>query len=229
MTFLKNKERAALSRRGFFGVAGGLAGVAIIGTSLPGCTKEEDDDQPDSGLDLGMADLGLLNYAFALEQLEAAFYTQVAINPYTGMTPSERVLLTDIRDHECAHREFFRATLGGQAIMDLEFNFSLIDFTDRISVLTTARTFEDLGVSAYNGAGKLLESAANLAIAGKIVSVEARHAAYIRELLEPNSFADETILDSVNRLDVARNPLDVLGTAQAYFATKLNGNNLPAA
>ena len=50
-------------------------------------------------------------------------------------------------------------------------------------VLTTARTFEDLGVSAYNGAGQLLALSPFLNHAGKIVSVEARHAATIRNLL----------------------------------------------
>ena len=59
----------------------------------------------------------------------------------------------------------------------------------------TARTFEDLGVSAYNGAGQLLTVAANLLTAGKIVSVEARHAAAIRDLLVPNSFAASDVVD----------------------------------
>jgi hypothetical protein len=50
-------------------------------------------------------------------------------------------------------------------------------------VLTTARTFEDLGVAAYNGAGQLLEKGEYLLLAGKIVSVEARHATAIRYLI----------------------------------------------
>ena len=51
-----------------------------------------------------------------------------------------------------------------------------MDFNSRDSVLKTARTFEDLGVAAYNGAGQLLERGEYLLLAGKIVSVEARHA-----------------------------------------------------
>ncbi len=40
--------------------------------------------------------------------------------------------------------------------------------------------FEDTGVSAYNGAGPLIENDEILEAAGQIVQVEARHAARVR-------------------------------------------------
>ena len=86
--------------------------------------------------------------------------------------------------------------------------------------------FEDLGVSAYNGAGGLLDSADYLLLAGKIVSVEARHAALIRDLITPGSFADASVVNAMG-LDVVRMPLDVLKIAGTYIKTKINGNNLP--
>lgn len=67
----------------------------------------------------------------------------------------------------------------------MEFNFSAVNFRSRESVLTTARTFEDTGVGAYNGAGQLLRDPNYLLAAGRIVSVEARHAATLRDLLAP--------------------------------------------
>jgi hypothetical protein len=134
--------------------------------------------------------------------------------------------LTDVRDHEIAHREFFKAALGAKAIQGLEVNFSSIDFTSRTSVLGTAMAFEDLGVTAYNGAGGLLKSADYLLLAGKIVSVEARHAALIRDLINPGSFADASAVDA-NGLDKARTPLEVLQIAGSYIKTKINPNNLP--
>jgi rubrerythrin len=167
-----------------------------------------------------------LNYAYALEQLEAAFYTQVAANPYSGISSSELALLSDIRDHEIAHREFFKAALGANAIPGLEVDFSSINFSDRNSVLSTAKAFEDLGVSAYNGAGKLIVTADYLVLAGKIVSVEARHAGYIRDLLNPGSFADGTVVDG-NGLDLSREPMAVLDIAKVYLKSKLNADNLP--
>ncbi len=180
---------------------------------------------PQSGaVDLGSGDTGILNYAYALEQLEAAFYTQVISTPYANMSGQERQILTDLRDHEIVHREFFKTALGASAIPALTPNFSKIKFNNRKSVLETARTFEDLGVSAYNGAGQLLTNPEYLLLAGKIVSVEARHAAAIRSLLKPrsDSFAPKP-------LDEARSPSAVLTLAAPFISTRISGNNLPTA
>lgn len=219
---MKSKTPDALSRRRFLGYAGAMTGVAAIAAA---CSKD-DSGMPGTGINLGSGDVGILNYAFALEQLEAAFYMQVAMTPYTGITAAETALLTDIRDHEIAHREFFKAALGANAIATLEFDFSSISFSSRDSVLATAKVFEDLGVSAYNGAGKLIVNPDYLTLAGKIVSVEARHAAYIRDLISNGSFADNTVID-MNGLDTSRMPAEVLAAAGAYIKTKLNGSNLP--
>jgi hypothetical protein len=188
--------------------------------------KKDDDNNMDNGVDLGKDDTGILNYAYALEQLEAAFYTQVIMTPYAGITDGEKALLTDIRDHEIAHREFFKNALAGNAIPGLEVNFTAIDFTKRDSVLSTAKTFEDLGVAAYNGAGRLIKLADYLVIAGKIVSVEARHAAYIRDLISNGSFADSTAVDAMG-FDKAMMPKDVLAAAAPFIKTKINASNLP--
>jgi hypothetical protein len=150
----------------------------------------------------------------------------VSRNFYPGISSKERIYLEDIRDHEIAHREFFKNVLGSSAIPALEVDFSSIDFNSRASVLGTAKAFEDLGVSAYNGAGELLKSAENLLLAGKIVSVEARHAATIRDLIQYGSFADNTVVNQMG-LDVFRKPPEVLKIASTYIKTKINANNLP--
>jgi hypothetical protein len=98
--------------------------------------------------------------------------------------------------------------------------------------LATARTFEDLGVAAYNGAGKLLVNANFLLAAGKIVSVEARHAALIRDLISNGTFADLNSLtafgaDNSKGLDGALNPPQVLQLAGPFIKTKINASNLP--
>lgn len=225
-----------LHRRKFLGILGGSASVVAIAAA---CNNNDDNSTPydgstvsaDGTVDLGRGDVGILNYAFALEQLEAAFYTQVVLTPYTGMTTDEKTLLTDIRDHEIAHREFLKAALGSKGIQAaLVPDFTAIDFTSRTSVLATAKTFEDLGVSAYNGAGNLIVSADYLLVAGKIVSVEARHAAYIRDLINPGSSsmsADFATNADANGLDGFNAPLVVLPLAQPFIKTKLSGANLP--
>lgn len=204
----------------------GLTTAAGVTFLAVGCKK--DDDVVAIGVDLGSGDVGILNYAYALEQLEAAFYTQVVATPYSGISASELSLLTDIRAHEIIHREFFKAALGTNAIIGLEVNFSTIDFTSRTSVLGTAKVFEDTGVTAYNGAGKLIKDGGYLLLAGKIVSVEARHAAAIRDLLNPltASFAGDDIIDG-NGLDAAKMPLDILAAVQPFIKTQINGSNLP--
>ncbi|MCK7559843.1 ferritin-like domain-containing protein [Chitinophaga sedimenti] len=210
-----------LQRRQFLGK---MAGGAAVAGLIASC-KDQDKNEG-GGINLGTGDIGILNYAYALEQLEAAFYKQVTDMPFTGITASETQLLADIRDHEIAHREFFKTALGSKAIVALEVNFASIDFTSRASVLATAKAFEDLGVQAYNGAGKLITDPNYLLLAGKIVSVEARHAAYIRDLISNGSFADNTVIDA-NGLDKALTPKQVLSTASQFLKSKLNANNLP--
>lgn len=221
-SLLSKAAAAALPRRKFLryvGVSSALVASTVIVSSCK-------DDNDDGRVNLGNGDTGILNYAYALEQLEAAFYVKVMQSPFSGMTALETEYLTDVRNHEVAHREFFKAALGSNAIQALEVDFSTINFSSRESVLGTAKAFEDLGVSAYNGAGKLLVSADYLTLAGKIVSVEARHAALIRDLISNGSFADSTVIDA-NGLDVVRMPMEVLQIAGTYIKTPINANNLP--
>ena len=152
-------------------------------------------------------ELDVLNYAYALEQLEAAFYVQVVSNASFGTTfaANEQRVLRDIRDHEVVHREFFAAALGSNKIPNLTPAFGTINFANRTSVLQTAKTFEDLGVSAYNGAARYLKSVEYLTLAGKIVSVEARHASAIRDILNPRSG------------DFAPTPFDLANTPQTVL------------
>lgn len=204
------------------------AAVITIGNA---CKK---DDTPSNGsVNLGSGDVGILNYAYALEQLEAAFYVKVMEAPYTGISSLEMEYLTDIRNHEVGHREFFKTAITAAAasslIPDLEVDFTSIDFTSRASVLGTAKAFEDLGVTAYNGAGQLISTTGNgpayLTLAGKIVSVEARHAALIADLLSNGTFAATT---DANGLDMARTPAEVLAIAGTYIKTKIDASNLPS-
>ncbi len=229
---------AGMPRRKFLTVAGLSAGSLMFAAS---CKKELGDDPQltseahslgggsDGGkavVNLGSGDTGILNYAYALEQLEAAFYIQVLATPYSGISDKEMEYLTDVRDHEIAHREWFKNVLGNARIGGLIPNFTSIDFSSRASVLGTAKALEDTGVSAYNGAGELLQSATYLLYAGKIVSVEARHAAAIRDMLSYGSFADSTAVNSMG-LDLYRTPPEVLAIASNFTYTKIISKNLP--
>ncbi len=220
------------NRRSFLKFGG--ATLATTGLLLSGCQefldvipgKQPPKTAPD--VQLGEGDLGVLNFAYALEQLEAAFYIKVVATPYGGISAKEKEMMQDLKNHEVAHRDFLKAALGDNAIMDLTFDFSSVNFHQRASVLATAKTFEDLGVAAYNGAGQLLESPDFLLIAGKIVSVEARHAAAIRSIFDsdPKSFAGSDIIDE-NGLDRAFTPEMVLQAADPFIVNKIMANQLP--
>lgn len=225
-------------RRDFLKWSG--AGVATAALLLAGCSDEDtqtivdvtptpatpaapDPQNPSGAAAVALnltTDVGILNYAFALEQLEAAFYSLVVTNGAFNniFNGRERAVLTDIRDHEVIHREFFRAAIpAANRIPDLTPLFTSINFTNRDSVLNAAMMFEDLGVSAYNGAGRFLNDATLLTVAGKIVSVEARHASAIRDLIAPKtgSFAP-------NDRDPALTPQQVLALADPFIQNPIN-------
>ena len=84
-------------------------------------------------------------------------------------------------------------------------------------------------MSAYNGAGKLLTNGLNLATAGKIVSVEARHAAIIRELLTPftSFFAGDDTVTTDTGLDAVNMPSTVLAAAQPFVVERITASSLP--
>ena len=221
---------AKLQRRSFLQYAG--AGAAVVALTAAGCRKDRPNASSFGGATLDFKDdFGVLNYAYALEQLEAAFYIKVAAAPPSGFNTAERNYFNDIQYHEIAHREFFKNALGTAAIGSLSVDFSSIDFTSRTSVLGAAMAFEDLGVAAYNGAGIRIKSNDYLLLAGKIVSVEARHAAYIRDIISNGTFADIPSLvplgaNVAGALDGALTPDKVLGIAGKYIKTQINVINL---
>jgi hypothetical protein len=209
-----------------------MSGLALAGTGLliAGCSDDDDNSNPmasnqlpgvrNGKFDLGGGDVGILTYAYALEQLEADFYTRVVNDAAFNTTfanEEERTILIDLYNHEVIHREFFKAAITGALagsegtlLPSLAFSYGGLSFSNRQKVLETAMTLEDTGVAAYNGAGQYLDSVTYLGLAGKIVSVEARHASAIRDILNGGtSFAGD---DAVNAqgLDKALKPSQVI-------------------
>jgi rubrerythrin len=210
------------NRRNFLKLSG--VGLVVAGLAVVGC-RDDNMDMPmnQNVFDLGKGDVGILNYAYALEQLEADFYTKVVNSFYSGISTVEKQLFTDIYNHEVIHRDFFKAAItaaGAMPTPKLEFKYDGVDFKSRDSILATAKALEDTGVAAYNGAGKYITNLDYLVIAGKIVSVEARHASAIRDLISPGSgaFSGDDVVNA-NGLDVAKEPKDIVMAAGGFFKT----------
>ena len=244
VVLIKEVKPSFTDRRSFLKISG----LTLVGTSLllAGCNDDDEDNVPMNQLpgvkngvfDLGSGDFGVLTYAYALEQLEADFYTKVvnASGFTTNFTAQDQVVLTDLYRHEVIHKEFFKTALTGalpnpatQLLPALAFNYGALNFNSRTEVLATAKALEDTGVAAYNGAGKLLKSADYLLLAGKIVSVEARHASAIRSLINPNSkdFAGDDVVNVTTGLDVASKPSQVISVAAGFISTKFTAQYLP--
>ncbi|MEJ7672300.1 MAG: ferritin-like domain-containing protein [Chitinophagaceae bacterium] len=102
-----------VSRRKFLGYVGATS--ALLATAASCRKGRHRSTSVDQAVNLGSGDVGILNYAYALEQLEAAFYIQVLATPYSGISAREMELLTDLRNHEVAHREFFKAAITAAA------------------------------------------------------------------------------------------------------------------
>ncbi len=126
-------------------------------------------------------DLEILNFALTLEYLEAAFYDQGG-KEVSGLSGEVKGYVETFGGEEQEHVDALMATitdLGGKPVEAPGVDFGDA-FSSQDTFLQTAITFEDLGVSAYNGAAPMIESKDLLATAGGIVQVEARHAATIR-------------------------------------------------
>ena len=210
------------TRRKFLSAMGVGSAVIFLPSVFAACN---DDNNGTGTVDPAIAqfkldlsnDTGILNYAYALEQLEAAYYTAALGSAGFGaLSAAEQEVLSDLQKHEVIHREFFKTVLGGAAIPTIVFNSTTVGSltANRDVLLKTSQLLEDTGVSAYNGAGKYLTSAANLLVAGKIVSVEARHAAAIRDIRDGSNgrlFAGDDVVDKTSGLDVKAEPSTVLG------------------
>jgi ferritin-like protein len=136
--------------------------------------------------------LDTLNFALTLEYLEANFYIKAVAS---GIIPSGDALnsLTVIRDHENEHVSFLKTAITAAGGTPVSFTAVSFDFTakgtfpnvfsDYGTLLAVAQTFEDTGVRAYKGqAPNLISNNDYLTAALQIHSVEARHAAHLREM-----------------------------------------------
>ena len=151
---------------------GALAAGAVYGTVMVG---------PFVGKALAMSgssDVDILNFALTLEYLESTFYKEAKTRAKASGDLKSLIEMVgrDEEEHVGALTETIKK-LGGKPVAEPKFDFP---YNNTAGFLKLAQTFEDTGVSAYNGAAPQIKSKEVLEAAGSIVQVEARHAAAIR-------------------------------------------------
>jgi rubrerythrin len=165
---LPETGRAVLARRALL-----AGGAALTGAAIAGAPRLTDAAQP------SQADLNALNLLLLVEYTENAFYGEALRR---GRLRGEvREYARTVAEQEREHLEFVRSALGGRAEDEPRFEFGE-KTADPQAFATAAGDLEDLSVAAYNGQGTNV-SPETLAAAAKIVSVEARHAAWIRSVV----------------------------------------------
>jgi rubrerythrin len=160
--------RQELFRRAVMGGGAFAAGGLAIG-GLPSLAL---------GKPSAKQDVEILNFALLLEYLESNFYVQATRS--SALHRDLAAFATTVRDHEVAHVKALKAALGKKAIKEPRFDFG-DTIADPAKFTATAIALEDTGVAAYDGQGPRLRRR-TLPAAAAIVSVEARHAAWIRRI-----------------------------------------------
>jgi hypothetical protein len=161
------------TRAGFLAKAGLLGGGLIGSSALLGLNPAV------AGAQSARRDVAILNYALTLEYLEAAFYTEAE---QMGALSGELELFARVVGaHERAHVRALKGVLGSRAVARPRFNFRGTT-EDAGRFAATAQVLEDTGVAAYAGQAPRVKANAILEAALAIHAVEARHAAWIRDL-----------------------------------------------
>jgi len=179
-------ERNTGSRGRFLRVGAAGAGTLALGSVLAAGVPR-----------LGLSgtsqarDVEILNYALVLEELTAAFYQQALAK--AGLSGELREYAQVAAGHERQHVQLLRKALGPNA----RFAFGKA-VTSPQRFAATAIALEELAVAAYNGQAGNVSKPVLKAAAG-IVSVDARHAAWIRAIQDRRPASQATDVAKTRR------------------------------
>lgn len=215
-----------LGRRNFLRVsAASAATVALVATTGCGTDTPEPLTVDPYQLALPAGDQGLLYYAYTLALALYTTYDKIVASPPADLTTAERAIVSDMRNHQLIYRELIRYYIDPTTKVvlfptDFVFNTASFTLTTRAGALAAVQQLADLAAAAYPVLLPLFTTASfyQRTMLLKSLSVQARHAATIRDLRTPGSFADATVVDTATGLLRTKTPAEVTTALAPYFA-----------
>jgi hypothetical protein len=234
MTKIPQETGGVLTRRNFFVGAGAVtAGTILVGCGGKSSSTPPSTPSNPMLTDADYLNFALnLEYLEAEFYLRAATGNGLASSDtgnstsktsggaqVSGLTSLQSEYVYEIAQNELDHVRFLRSALGSSAVpaptIDLTNSFNALamaaglgssfnPFSSYDNFLIGAFIFEDVGVTAYHGAAKLLTSKTNLTAAAEIHAVEAYHAASIRSQIVLTGSA---LISTANAVEGVRSTL----------------------
>jgi rubrerythrin len=161
-----------LRRRFLRRATGAFATVAAGGGAIAALASAS------SGHGLSGRDRQVLEFALGLERLQDAFYAEAL--RAGRLTGEARQFAEVVGGEERTHLRYLAHTLGASTAATHRYRFGDATSDDRRFV-AAAVSLEETGLAAYNGQAENLSRAALRSVA-RVISVEARHAAWARGL-----------------------------------------------
>ena len=173
-------EAAGVTRGRAFRTAALAAGGALATVTAIGATERL------NAAPSAEQDKRVLNLLLRVEYVESAFYTAALED--AGLTGELEEYARAVLAHEKEHLTFLKGALGDAADPEPSYDFAAVT-ADADAFGKAAAKLEDIAVGAYNGQAANVTPGAFLA-AARIVSVEARHAAWIRSIRDADPAPD---------------------------------------
>jgi rubrerythrin len=166
-------RRATLLKR----VAITLGGITAGGAAAAGFA-EASRHSPQHDASLSARDRKILEFALRLEHLQVAFYSEAIRRG--KLTGEAKQFAHTVGHEEQEHLDYFEHVLGSPNAKPGRFTFGDATAGDKQFVAAAAK-IEDTGLAAYNGQAENMSRQTLTAVA-RVISVEARHAAWARSL-----------------------------------------------